>query len=64
MTMTDNQLQDGRVVGIAGPVIDVEFPPDALPEINTALSFEVIWSRPNVGGKLHQMGRASNPHCC
>ena len=24
MTMTDNQLQDGRVVGIAGPVIDVE----------------------------------------
>jgi F-type H+-transporting ATPase subunit beta len=31
------ELKDGRVVAIAGPVIDVEFPPDALPEINTAL---------------------------
>ena len=41
MTMTDNQLQDGRVVGIAGPVIDVEFPPSALPELNTAVEFEV-----------------------
>ena len=39
MTVTDNTaLKDGRVVSIAGPVIDVEFPPDALPEINTALS--------------------------
>ena len=26
MTMTENELQDGRVVAIAGPVIDVEFP--------------------------------------
>ncbi|MGH9270715.1 MAG: F0F1 ATP synthase subunit beta, partial [Ilumatobacteraceae bacterium] len=33
---------DGRVVGIAGPVIDVEFPRGALPEINNALSFEVV----------------------
>mgnify|MGYP001827408692 CR=1 FL=1 len=43
MTVTDanTSLKDGRVVSIAGPVIDVEFPPDALPEINTALSFEV-----------------------
>ncbi|MAT06463.1 MAG: F0F1 ATP synthase subunit beta [Acidimicrobiaceae bacterium] len=39
--MTDNQLQDGRVVGIAGPVIDVEFPPNALPELNTAVEFDV-----------------------
>jgi F-type H+-transporting ATPase subunit beta len=31
-------LKDGRVVAIAGPVVDVEFPPDALPEIN----FELI----------------------
>ena len=29
-------LKDGRVVAIAGPVVDVEFPPGALPEINTA----------------------------
>ncbi|PIE34903.1 MAG: F0F1 ATP synthase subunit beta [Ilumatobacter coccineus] len=41
MTMTDNQLQDGRVVGIAGPVIDVEFPLSALPELNAAIEFEV-----------------------
>jgi F-type H+-transporting ATPase subunit beta len=41
MTMTDNELKDGRVVGIAGPVIDVEFPRGALPEINTALEFTI-----------------------
>ncbi|MDG1846034.1 MAG: F0F1 ATP synthase subunit beta [Acidimicrobiales bacterium] len=35
-------MKEGRVVSIAGPVIDVEFPPDSLPEINTALAFEVI----------------------
>ncbi|WP_041299023.1 F0F1 ATP synthase subunit beta [Ilumatobacter coccineus] len=39
--MTENELQSGRVVGIAGPVIDVEFPRGALPEINTALEFDV-----------------------
>ncbi len=31
------ELPDGRIVSIAGPVIDVEFPPGHLPEINTAL---------------------------
>lgn len=41
MTMTENELQSGRVVGIAGPVIDVEFPRGALPEINSALEFDV-----------------------
>src|SRR4029078_6514375 len=44
MTMTaDNEtdLKDGRVVAIAGPVVDVEFPPDALPEINQALELEI-----------------------
>ncbi|NCZ69612.1 MAG: F0F1 ATP synthase subunit beta [Acidimicrobiia bacterium] len=39
--MTENQLKDGRVVGIAGPVIDVEFPRGALPELNSALEFTV-----------------------
>ena len=34
-------LEDGRVVAIAGPVIDVEFPPHTLPEINHAVEFEV-----------------------
>ncbi|MBM3827732.1 MAG: F0F1 ATP synthase subunit beta [Actinobacteria bacterium] len=41
MTMTENQLKDGRVVGIAGPVIDVEFPRGSLPELNSALEFTV-----------------------
>jgi F-type H+-transporting ATPase subunit beta len=53
MTVTENQpaaagsqLKDGRVVAIAGPVVDVEFPRGSLPEINTALEFTV-----NVDGK-------------
>jgi F-type H+-transporting ATPase subunit beta len=33
------KLKDGRIVAIAGPVVDVEFPADAIPPINTALSF-------------------------
>ena len=38
--------KDGRVVAIAGPVIDVEFQPGSLPELNTAVEFTV-----NVDGK-------------
>ncbi|HET6811869.1 MAG TPA: F0F1 ATP synthase subunit beta [Acidimicrobiales bacterium] len=34
-------LRDGRVVAIAGPVVDVEFPPDALPEINYAVEMDI-----------------------
>ncbi len=30
----------GRVVQVIGPVVDVEFPPDELPEINTALELD------------------------
>ena len=40
-TPKDGELKDGRVVAIAGPVVDVEFPPDALPEINFALEMDV-----------------------
>ena len=40
-TPQDADLKDGRVVAIAGPVVDVEFPPDALPEINYALEMDV-----------------------
>ncbi len=36
-----NDRKDGRVVAIAGPVVDIEFPSDALPEINTALELDV-----------------------
>ena len=42
MTMTaDTNLKDGRIVAIVGPVVDVEFPPDALPELHGALEFDV-----------------------
>src|SRR6266516_4063232 len=33
-------LADGRVVRVIGPVVDVEFPPDELPEITFALELE------------------------
>ncbi|HZX56077.1 MAG TPA: F0F1 ATP synthase subunit beta, partial [Ilumatobacteraceae bacterium] len=38
---TDTSFTDGRVVGIAGPVVDVEFPRGRLPKLNTALEFTV-----------------------
>ena len=45
MTVTEEPsataTKDGRIVSIVGPVVDVEFPPDALPELNTALTFTV-----------------------
>jgi len=31
----------GRVVRVIGPVVDVEFPPSQLPEINTALTVDI-----------------------
>src|SRR3954471_8812388 len=34
-------LENGRVVAIAGPVVDVEFPPHALPEINFAVEMDL-----------------------
>jgi len=40
MSMTETK-QDGRVVAIAGPVIDVEFPRGSLPELNSAIEFEI-----------------------
>jgi F-type H+/Na+-transporting ATPase subunit beta len=41
MTMTDNPttLAEGRIVSIAGPVVDIEFPAGSLPEINDAVTF-------------------------
>jgi F-type H+/Na+-transporting ATPase subunit beta len=47
MTVTDTSTdtgtapKPGRVVAIAGPVVDVEFPPDAVPAINTALEMTI-----------------------
>ncbi|MCU1454249.1 MAG: synthase, beta subunit [Acidimicrobiales bacterium] len=42
MTVTEPRVRkDGRVVTVAGPVVDVEFPPDSLPEINHCLSMTI-----------------------
>jgi F-type H+-transporting ATPase subunit beta len=38
---TGRTLEEGRVVAIAGPVIDVEFPPHNLPEINYEVEFDI-----------------------
>jgi len=44
MTITNEPptvRKEGRVVTIAGPVVDIEFPANALPEINTCVSMTV-----------------------
>ena len=35
-------MSKGRIVKVTGPVVDVEFPPEAMPEINHALHFDVV----------------------
>jgi F-type H+/Na+-transporting ATPase subunit beta len=40
-TSDNGNRPDGRVVAIAGPVVDVEFPPHALPEINMAVEMDL-----------------------
>ena len=42
MSTTEASLAEGRILTVVGPVIDVEFPPDQLPEINTALKFDRV----------------------
>jgi len=44
MTATEAPVthKSGKIISIAGPVIDAEFPPGSLPEINTALEFDVV----------------------
>jgi F-type H+-transporting ATPase subunit beta len=39
-TRDRTHLPEGRILTIIGPVIDVEFPPEGIPEINTALKFD------------------------
>jgi F-type H+-transporting ATPase subunit beta len=39
--MSENTLPSGRIVKVAGPVVDVEFPPDGLPEINYAIEVDL-----------------------
>ncbi len=38
---TATTLASGRIVKVAGPVVDVEFPPNALPEILFALEVDL-----------------------
>ena len=40
-TAEEPATRDGRVVAITGPVVDVEFPPDSLPDINYAVEMEI-----------------------
>ncbi len=42
---TTTALPTGRIVKVAGPVVDVEFPNDALPEILYALEVDFELSR-------------------
>ena len=46
MTVTQDQTTTGvgRIARVTGPVVDVEFPPDAMPAIYNALSVEVSFS--------------------
>ena len=37
---TQTAARDGRIIRVIGPVVDVEFPPGDLPDINSALTFE------------------------
>ena len=39
-TSSEGNLQNGRILSVVGPVIDVEFPSGTLPEINFALKFD------------------------
>src|ERR687891_802883 len=39
--MADEGKADGRVAQVIGPVIDVEFPPESIPEITTALEVDL-----------------------
>ncbi|MFM1838674.1 MAG: synthase subunit beta [Actinomycetota bacterium] len=46
--MSNTKTAEGRVVAIAGPVIDVEFPRGSLPELNRALEFTIdVDGKPN-----------------
>jgi len=43
-------VSKGRIVKVTGPVVDVEFPPEAMPEISHALHFDVV-----VGGATQRV---------
>ena len=47
---SSTQASEGRIVRVIGPVIDVEFPPGDMPDINNALHFDRT-----VGGETTQL---------
>src|ERR687892_439160 len=50
MSDTATPTSEGRILSVIGPVIDVEFPPDGMPDIYYALEFE----------RTHEVGGQSN----
>ena len=46
----------GQVARVTGPVVDVEFPPDALPEINFAVEMDIEILAPLVAGHTQVAG--------
>ena len=58
MTMTEDntETKDGRVLAIAGPVVDVEFPRGSLPEINTFVEMdsEVRGNKESIGEEVEK----------
>ena len=44
MTTTENAAK-GRIVSVTGPVVDVEFPRGAVPELFNALKVEIEFGR-------------------
>jgi F-type H+-transporting ATPase subunit beta len=46
--MTQRVMEDGRVVAVTGPVVDVEFPPASIPDIFEALRMDVEVDGKNV----------------
>jgi F0F1-type ATP synthase beta subunit len=42
MSDTATAISEGRILSVIGPVIDVEFPPDGLPDIHYAIEFDSV----------------------
>ena len=55
MTATEPELKEGRIVAIAGPVVDIEFPLDSLPNWLQMLgmTFSLMLWAPSWGGMLN-----------
>src|SRR5512146_1152323 len=49
--MATTNVQSGRITQVIGPVVDVEFPPGALPEIYTALAL----TNPAIDGRADNL---------